>query len=523
MRTLMIMEISKKQHYIFKSKKLKDHIGASTIIRYITERLDKDVDELNLEKYDGSIVLKGGGKSIYIFEKENKAKEYIHNFSKYVLQNFAGIELFMTYITYDENKENDINAIDLLYKKLALKKDKREHSFCLVDYGINKVCKESRVPANIEKFNNRENISNEIRNKIEFANRIEEEKNKPLKYLNSDEALDFFHKLLPENTIYQDDLQQTEEDSKNMIAVVHIDGNDMGKKIAQIKNNFQNLSLKEINESYIKKLNEFSKSVDKAYQDAFKETVEVLKDTISKKQKNNETIILPVRPLILAGDDVCFITSAEYGIEFSRVFIEKLIKKEDSVGNKLAACAGIAIVKSKYPFFKAYELSEQLCSNAKKMLAQLEIEGAALDWHVSFGEIGMPITEIRNKNYYTEEDIAVKLNQRPYVLIKLKGDNKCEPPTYEKFMESKEMVDRVTKTSRNTIKTLRNAIKIGPVATKDYFNIHKTTIKEQMLENEFVIHDIDFIERTRKNFYAASRSFDAIEVMDVFSKLEVTK
>ena len=40
---LVISEVSKKQGYIYKTNKLKENIGASTIIEYVTEDLPKSI------------------------------------------------------------------------------------------------------------------------------------------------------------------------------------------------------------------------------------------------------------------------------------------------------------------------------------------------------------------------------------------------------------------------------------------------------------------------------------------------
>lgn len=51
-----------------------------------------------------------------------------------------------------------------------------------------------------------------------------------------------------------------------------------------------------------------------------------------------------------------------------------------------SACAGVAIVHQSYPFYKAYEIAESLCSSAKKYNASLDKEGCAnacaIDWHI---------------------------------------------------------------------------------------------------------------------------------------------
>lgn len=65
----------------------------------------------------------------------------------------------------------------------------------------------------------------------------------------------------------------------------------------------------------------------------------------------------PVRNIILAGDDVCFVTEGRIGVECARIFLEKIWGKVNSVDNKnYSACAGVAIVHQKYPFIRHISL-----------------------------------------------------------------------------------------------------------------------------------------------------------------------
>ena len=91
--------------------------------------------------------------------------------------------------------------------------------------------------------------------------------------------------------------------------------------------------------------------------------------------------------------------------------IGKEINSEDKTG--YAACGGIAVVHQKYPFYKAYELAEMLCSNAKKFGASLSEDGtgrdiSAIDWHIEFGEIKDTLEEIR-QDYQTLDGKRMEL------------------------------------------------------------------------------------------------------------------
>lgn len=70
---LVISEVSKKQGYIFKTNKLKENIGASTIIEYITEGLPKKMlaEVLGKTDIEENIVNAGGGNSLFIVDSKD--------------------------------------------------------------------------------------------------------------------------------------------------------------------------------------------------------------------------------------------------------------------------------------------------------------------------------------------------------------------------------------------------------------------------------------------------------------------
>ena len=66
MEYLVLMEVGKKQSYIFKSNKLKENIGASMIIQYVTEELPNN----KISEFNGKEIMRGGGKSLFSFNNE---------------------------------------------------------------------------------------------------------------------------------------------------------------------------------------------------------------------------------------------------------------------------------------------------------------------------------------------------------------------------------------------------------------------------------------------------------------------
>jgi hypothetical protein len=58
------------------------------------------------------------------------------------------------------------------------------------------------------------------------------------------------------------------------------------------------------------------------------------------------------------------------GLTLAALYLKAFEAEKENIpdGKDLTACAGIAIVKTHYPFARAYQLSEALCSNAKNFV-----------------------------------------------------------------------------------------------------------------------------------------------------------
>jgi len=162
----------------------------------------------------------------------------------------------------------------------------------------------------------------------------------------------------------------TSTNDSGWIAVIHADGNNLGNVIRRISTN------KAVNEIKSKDvLVDFSKGVSKATisaaQDAFKAVIP--RPEVSDRSK------YPIRPVIIGGDDITIICRADIALKFTKSFLELFRKysKEylspigkkcnlEILENGLSACAGVAFVKTHYPFHYAVTLATDLCNKAKK-------------------------------------------------------------------------------------------------------------------------------------------------------------
>lgn len=567
MGAIVIVEIGRKQNYIFSSNKMKEIIGASMIIRYISEELPrkiKHVDNTCFVKDDtivatggGQIIIEGGGHSIYHFYEEKSAKAFISALSYTVQKEFPGIDLWCTSINYDEQSDILKDKIDELFKKLSAKKSGASHTRNLTQYsyGIERLC-ESTQQAASSLINNRF-VSDEIKSKLDFAN--------PAK------TKEYFKNLYnPEKADMVSDIDQF-DDYGNKIAVVHMDGNQLGVKLQMFSEVMQPLateSIPQFNERYLNAYRIFSQEIDHAFKLAFRNMLDQLSVQLNQSTEEFEQAKkLVFRPIIFAGDDVSFLIPGSLGVTAAKHMLLNLqnnpinIPYLDETGTQkqlsftLHACAGIAIVNNGYPFSKAHQLAEELCSSAKsRVLQDRRIEdqlvdkahqqvledASALDFHILHGDWNDSIYDLRDQEYAHED---YRLTMKPYYVL----DESClkqlvvssnyhnQLTTFEEALYQ----IKYSGIARSKVKKMREMLKKGPAEAKKYallnqlfdaLNKGKDTNKNGVrfkyapmpIEELFAYYEVNYYDaysdgKAVKNKYYWTPYYDAIEAMDIFN------
>lgn len=515
----MILEVSQKQAYIFASTKLKDNIAGSEAICQVTDPayFYQAAQDAGMEFIPSKhVVYSGGGHTVLEFEQESEAKAFAWMISKTVKAEYPEIALFIRTIPYDEKKKPGENLKDLS-AALEVKKSIRAAAFHQGTFGIEKMDANTR----------RASVSVDLRHRTAWSAEPE--------YVPAGCQIP---KMF-------EDLGNKKDDS-SFIAVIHIDGNAMGKRVERIRLENQNQPW----DAYKAVMKKFSDSVDSDFKAAYQGMMDRVADNIkgrAGKLLELRENYFPVRRIILAGDDVCFVTEGRIGLEAARIFIEELGKRKNAVdGRGYTACAGVAVVHQKYPFYKAYELAEMLCSNAKRYLASLSCntqkaagggqeEGAgeyacAIDWHIEFGELSDSLADMRSK--YTTAD-GHRLELRPYLLSAVPEVWKQERVRrYENFrtLITGMMGDEISY-ARGKLKEFREVLKEGERAAGYYL---KYNLMEELaltgcegifcdlssdrlfsgkgLDRQIFIETADHKKR--------SLYFDAIELLDTFVRLD---
>lgn len=419
-KVLTIVEVSQKQAYIFASKKLRENADRSGDISYVTSGAFFARTAGELYREEENLVYSGGGHTVLQFEDGERAVAFARRVTEAVLRQYPGLELFVKTIPYDPTLTPGDNLKELS-KALERKKARRAASFRVLDFGVEGPGGEA-APDRSQQPAQEGRLSEEYR----FPGQFEE-----------------LAKALPS------------EKPDNFIAVVHIDGNAMGKRVDGVYGRNGGDW-----EQCRAGLQRFSQGIQADFEGAFRETVEEVIRVLAPEGD------LPIRPVILAGDDVCFVTAGSIGLECARVFLEKLsARRNQEDGQPYAACAGVAMVHVKYPFHRAYELSEELCSSAKRFGAGLDQEGrvSAMDWHIEFGQLKDNLSELR-EDYETEDGCRLELRPMAVILPESVGDGCAPQRRYPYFCKlCAAMRGEYGRIARSKIKELRTALKQGEV------------------------------------------------------------
>lgn len=471
---LLILEVSQKQAYIFGSRKLRDNLTRSEEIRYVTtpqffaECCGADF------KVDDNKVYCGGGHAVLQFAEREQARRVAKAITSEALKRFSGMEMYAKLMEYDPEKTPGEN-LNALSAALEEKKALRLPSFHRYSFGIDYSRKPLQASAPV-----------------------------PMEY-------DGYFR---EWRLTTDGEELAGDD--NFLAIVHIDGNAMGARVQKIYEKVGNDWEKCKN-----LLDRFSQEIDKHFSEAFDEMRDELVQKLPSLGWNATKDFFPLRRIINAGDDVCFVCAGKLGLSCAASFIRHLSgKTNEADGCGYAACAGVCMVHKKYPFRAAYDMSEELCSNAKRLGAKYDPNGgiSAVDWHIEFGQLKDSLSEIRS-DYATDD--GGKLELRPYAVI---GD---QVPKYRQlaFFRTvvRELREQTKDLPRSKVKSLRDALKQGELETMlalkstkleniSYLGVEarvpdwlKTTVRNGTVEKGAFISD----DEDRRSLY-----FDAIELMD---------
>ncbi len=344
------------QDFIFSTGKLKHIVGASELIEALCK--DKKDEFLENHKLEAEIVVAAAGNIRLIFNSKEAAETIYLHFPKFVNDTAPGITVSQAVVQADDEiGQEHFNKLEQLLKA------QRNNRTRPTDIGLSIVRRSQTTGKPAVR------VEDELLD-LATDRKIEAGKDSKMRLLEKLGAV-------ADKNKFTDNFGYIVDDNKgDLLAVIHADGNGLGKIIQQISASGQNIA---------KLMGMFSTALDEA--------------TASAASKAFKEIIVPAtgkyypfRPVVLGGDDLTVVCRGDLAIPFTQKFLGyfELETKDKFKGmpelcdvfkNGLTACAGIALVKPSYPFHFAVSLAEELCSYAKKATR----ECSSLAFHLELG------------------------------------------------------------------------------------------------------------------------------------------
>jgi hypothetical protein len=537
---LVIVDTSQIQPYIFGSNRLRENIGASHLVAEATEtwaletiravaipnnvNLNGTLDSKKHIEDSGinpaaEVFYAGGGNVVVLFHDEAGAKTFTRQLSQKTLTDAPNLQLVIAQQPFDWS-QSLYEQVEATFKKLAEEKRSRSISAPLLGLGVTVMCRSTGLPAREivqpipTDLTSAYPASAEIAAKLDAADA-------------SNERLRAMFAAILDNTYaFPRDFDELgrSEGEHSYIAVVHTDGNGLGERIRQIGKNAKD------NRDYIVRLRAFSQAVEAAAQAALKgalaqlvRQVDVRGHIVHKNAQGKELAhielrqeggqwLLPFRPIVFGGDDVTFVCDGRLGlslaIEYLRQFENETAKRADCNG-KITACAGIAIVKTHYPFARAYTLANEMCKSAKAYRREHDLGDSCLDWHFALTGLAGDIEEIRRREYTVKDG---KLFLRPSAL----NGNVKEPQHAWEVVQKGLFAFQGESWAgrRNKLKALRDALREGSEAVKQFLTKFNEGKPLPNVESSMTNWPIEGWQGQYCGY------FDAIELADWFIPLQ---
>lgn len=513
------------QRFIFSSNRLSDVAGASYLVNLATPRQGDPIamGAINACGAAHAVIVSGGGNAVLEFEGADaweQARTFAACYSRWLIDKAPGLDAV---IVHKEYGIGFAEALDRLLKETATAKFERAPSAPLLGLSVTAACRETGLPANDESADG-EPIAQSIKliraasmNARDYWN----------DFLLSNCTVGDDH--LPVFPVELDDMGRSEGQT-SLIGVVHIDGNGVGRKIIDW---LEEAKEENIDDDVVKtQYRAWSGAIDALGTKLLKSIVQRVTDRVKPPPQwaelqgkpeslsfrlkcNANEVFLPIRPVILGGDDITFLCDGRIALDLAAAALD-VFRADNDIAHlgRIGACAGVAIVHAHAPILRAWSLAEELCRSAKRKIRESKQVGFALDWHIGLPAPGQSIEDVRRKQYKAGN---LDLTCRPVVL----GDSGQPKPETWKWIDASLLADEDGSTNslrgplwrehRNKVKQLAPLARIGPDELKRTLDAWRVVEKKLELPEEIAN---GFIGDTRTPL------LDASELLDVHLSLQ---
>lgn len=353
------------QSFIFQTNVLKDIVGASELVDSICTEAFKQLPGISWKEENQVIAAAGNVK--YVFDTREDCEKAVREFPRTVMTMAPGITISQAVVELTDDFEKDVNSVE--EKLRAAQQDTASLADGLL--GVRRA-PGTGLPASGSRNG-------------KGSGAFIDDSTKRKQGMNDTVSLcvkSFYGKdrYIKGDKEYRELYDRVPFDvsgicgKNDWIAVIHADGNSLGQVVRHVGHDRD-------------KFSEFSRELDKATILSANEAFEHLCRTRHIDEGGG---LIPIRPIVLGGDDMTVIIRGDLAIgyvtEYMRKFQEntgngaigKIIREATEKDEpakrmtRLTACAGVAFIKSSFPFYYGYRLAESLCDAAKKRAKEID-------------------------------------------------------------------------------------------------------------------------------------------------------
>lgn len=338
------------QAYILDSGKLRDMVGASRLVdRLVGAPLSRAMSELGIEETDMRFSRRAGGAFMAFLDDRDKARALRDAWSLIVPRYAPGLEFVMALVAADDDREAARKALDAMAAS-RIPTPRLPSAAPLARLaprtGEPAVYEDRKTPDGIQWLDAATRRKRAFKNDASLESRFLGE-----------EAGRFPSNIEDEFPFNGDN---------RYVGILHADGNGLGEMLMRLQR-----AAEKSPGRFVELYGRFSRMLAEATEQA-------------ARKATSETVVphvdargfLPMRPLVLGGDDLTCIVRGDLALDFVKAFLAAfeeetrplcrwLAEQAEWEDEHLTACAGIAWVKANQPFALAYGLAESLCGVAK--------------------------------------------------------------------------------------------------------------------------------------------------------------
>lgn len=353
---LALYDCRSKQEYIYRTNKMKEITGASALLSDLFKGFfcneNKDfiingnwkttappdyIEYFKNSGYDAEVIYEGGGNLCVIFKDMDTYVRINRVLSRKVLEDTFGVSIIASATKVTGDFPADRRR---LYAENALQKNLGAYHIPCSVLPFTQVDRLTYQPI-VEKEDNKHQYTTESHKKKK-------------KY----ESMEHDESEIIETTL--DEMIDKGNDS--LLAVIYIDGNNMGEKVKKATENISDYS------SGINALREFSVNTNSDFVEKPWKAIQArLTELYRNAANSDEQKHYLCRKVIGGGDEITLVCNAHAVPTILETYFETLISENSVASEKNSSCAGVAIFHSHAPFADVYEIAEQCCESGKKL------------------------------------------------------------------------------------------------------------------------------------------------------------